>query len=297
MSEFHLDALVDADIEGRLDAAGRVRLQAHQRSCSICQLESCIRQGGEREPGDEARLAVIFESLDLSSVDIATPARTGETRTRSRLLGMRLAVAAVLVAVTSVTAFASVQWVIARVARESPTIIHEPPDVLRKRTQKPQRDRPTPTLVAPLPDRAPPTVTRPARHHAVFDGAETFKKANQARRNGHHAEAVRLYRRLLRKEGGSSRAQIARMSLGDLLLTKFGDSRGALRQFDAYLKRQPRGSLAEEAVVGRARALSRLGRQKEERAAWRLLLRRYPDSLHAARAIQRLEQIGDGDPR
>ena len=51
--------------------------------------------------------------------------------------------------------------------------------------------------------------------------------------------------------------------------------------------------MAEEALVGRARTLARLGRSEEERAAWRALLSRFPQSDYRWRAQQRLDRAGD----
>jgi len=86
------------------------------------------------------------------------------------------------------------------------------------------------------------------------------------------------------------------VSLGRLLLDRRGDARGALREFDAYLRAAPRGSLAQEALLGRALAQRRLGREDAERAAWEALLQRYPGSIHAPRARGRLTELNDPAP-
>jgi hypothetical protein len=66
-----------------------------------------------------------------------------------------------------------------------------------------------------------------------------------------------------------------------------GDAGRALSAFDGYLATGA-GSLREEAMVGRARALERLGRSAEEHAAWAALLERFPQTIHAERARGRL---------
>ncbi len=82
----------------------------------------------------------------------------------------------------------------------------------------------------------------------------------------------------------------ARVVVGDLQLEE-GPSRDALASFDSYLAANPAGTLAEEARVGRAVALGRLGRRAEEREAWSQLLREHPNSVQGARARRRLAEL------
>lgn len=120
------------------------------------------------------------------------------------------------------------------------------------------------------------------------DAGALFAAAGEARRGGDHARAGSLYRELLARFPGASEAPGARIALGRMLLDD-GDAAGALAQFDAYLAMG--GPLAEEAMAGRARALGRLGRSADERAAWSALLRTRPQSIHADRARARLEEL------
>jgi hypothetical protein len=133
---------------------------------------------------------------------------------------------------------------------------------------------------------------------AVSSGAsELFSRANQARRDGKVTEAVRLYRALQDRYAGSREELVSRVSLGRLLLDRLGDSRGALVQFNSYLASPAGGALREEAMVGRALALGRLGRAAEERAAWQALLDASPKSTHRKRAQARLGELAAaGDP-
>jgi TolA-binding protein len=112
--------------------------------------------------------------------------------------------------------------------------------------------------------------------------------ANQARREHRYRAAVRTYRRLQALHPRSREATLSHVSLGRLLLDGLGDARGALAQFDRYLSRRRHRVLDEEARVGRALALMRLGRRDAERRAWRELLEHHPDTLHAHRARARL---------
>lgn len=126
-----------------------------------------------------------------------------------------------------------------------------------------------------------------------LSASELLKLANTARRNGDHTKAKEGYERLSREYPRSREDLIGRVSLGKLELNKLGDAKAALKNFDAYLDARPDGNLAEEALHGRAQALRRLGRGADERATWTELLRRFPDSVHATKAQQRLGKGSD----
>ena len=119
---------------------------------------------------------------------------------------------------------------------------------------------------------------------------ELFAEANRARRAGDVPLALRRYAELGRAYPGTREELTARVVVGDLLLAE-GPTRAALASFDSYLATSPKGTLAEEALVGRASALMRLGRRDEERAAWTQLLREHPDSVQGARARLRLDEL------
>jgi TolA-binding protein len=84
-------------------------------------------------------------------------------------------------------------------------------------------------------------------------------------------------------------AHVSHVSLGRLLLER-GLWADAVPQLDAYLATG--GTLAPEALYGKARALDALGRRDDGAAAWRELARRYPDSVYADQAEQRLGALG-----
>jgi TolA-binding protein len=137
---------------------------------------------------------------------------------------------------------------------------------------------------------APAPVVEPATP------SELFSRANQARRDGKVTEAVRLYRALQERFSGSSEELVSRVALGRLLLDRLGDSRGALVQFNSYLASPGHGALREEAMVGRALSLGRMGRAAEERAAWRDLLDAWPQSTYRKRAQARLAELSGAEP-
>ncbi|MDY0001964.1 MAG: FecR domain-containing protein, partial [Polyangia bacterium] len=109
--------------------------------------------------------------------------------------------------------------------------------------------------------------------------------------------AVKAYSALLRHHGGSAEAPAARVALGLLLLEKKGDAHGALALFDAYLALTRRGPLAQEAAYGRVRALQRVGRKAEKRAALKDFLHYYPGALQEPLVKERLGSLERVDAR
>ena len=121
--------------------------------------------------------------------------------------------------------------------------------------------------------------------------ADLFARANRARRAGDWGAAVGLYEELGRRFGGSREEVLSRVTFGTLLLEVLRQPQRALGLFERYLEAAPGGSMAEEALVGRAVALGQLGRDARERAAWETLLERFPGSAHAERARRRLDEL------
>jgi hypothetical protein len=62
-----------------------------------------------------------------------------------------------------------------------------------------------------------------------------------------------------------------------------GDAAGALARLDVYERRYPRGALSPEAAVLRVRALVKLGRSREARAAVDAFVRAHPGSPQSSR--------------
>lgn len=158
--------------------------------------------------------------------------------------------------------------------------------------------------VAPVPEpQATALITLPAHadmpvaKEAVKDplkepssAAKLFGEANQARRAGDIGRASGLYHLLQDQFPGSPEADLSRVTLA-LLLLDGGDARGALSGFEHYLAGSSR-ALEAEALVGRARALGRLGRRDQEAVAWREVERKYPRSIYGRQANERLAALG-----
>jgi TolA-binding protein len=130
----------------------------------------------------------------------------------------------------------------------------------------------------------------PAASKEPPSAARLFAEANQARRAGDVGKASGLYHLLQDQFPGSAEAELSRVTLS-LLLLDGGDAQGALRGFERYLAGGTRG-LEAEALVGRARALGRLGRRDLEATAWQEVQRKYPRSIYGRQASERLLALG-----
>jgi outer membrane protein assembly factor BamD (BamD/ComL family) len=127
------------------------------------------------------------------------------------------------------------------------------------------------------------------------EAAQLFGAAERARGDGDWEEARHLFGALASRFRGTREELTARVLRGQMLLDALDEPAAALRAFELYLRDEPTGALAEEALVGRAQALRRLGRAADEAEAWRELLALHPRSVHAEVARERLDALGRGD--
>ena len=128
-----------------------------------------------------------------------------------------------------------------------------------------------------------------ARPHREPGPQELFDAETIARRHGDYARVFALHHELDQRFPRSRETQVSRATVGHLLLDR-GDPAAALTDFDAYLAGGS-GNLGEEAMVGRATALDRLGRTAEASVAWRALVAAFPDTPYAAHARARVETL------
>lgn len=296
--DLHPEELLERAERGAISAADRARLEQHLAECAVCRVERALatQAAVDIAPLRDEELLLARLKRDVGVRLAASP---GPRARRKRTV---VAVALLAASVASVATAATV--VVMRRAASS----HETTVAVRAAGKA----RPAPPVAAPVAapapapaaeeprpaeptavDAAPPSAELPAPPAAVeaTSAAEAFSRANLARRDGKVKEAVRLYRTLQERFAGSSEELVSRVALGRLLLDRLGDSRGALVQFNSYLASPGSGALREEAMVGRALALGRLGRGAEERAAWSALLAAWPKSAHAKHAQARLATL------
>jgi hypothetical protein len=227
----------------------------------------------------------------------------------------------VLVAVATTTVSVATAWVVARpstpaaiVERSSASSDDAPTQESREPTPASREptaiEEPTrPAVIAPSPHRdvaapieAAPTPAAPPRPRARAEGTRApsgapavpelrgadalLEDAAKARKDGRTEDALATYRELGRRFAGTREDAVGCVALARLLLGR--DAADALAVFDRCLADHPRGELVEAALVGRAQALAKLGRDADERAAWAELLRRFPSTLHAEHAKSRI---------
>jgi len=264
--------------------------ETRQHADPIEQLGSSLLSDLAPQSGDGALLAgVVARALARTPLE--------RRRLRSRRARMLLLAAAVLVAGGAFAAIGA----LGRTAENRPTQpAHDPspPDG----PERPVLPRPSPVRLsegplatartavgAPAPavehGREPAAGTAVRSLPVVPSAGELFAEANGLRRGGDGAGALRRFEELRRRYPGSREEVTARVLSGNLLLA--ADPRAALERFEAYPTRD--GQIAEEAELGKARALEALGRGAEAREAWQRLLERFPLSVHATEARRRVE--------
>ncbi len=147
--------------------------------------------------------------------------------------------------------------------------------------------RPVPR-VEPTPSAAPPVASAANDASSTATSpAELLSAAGRARRSGRASQAVSLLDQLQARFPNSPEASASDISLGKLKLQS-GAAGSALQHFNRYLQRAARGSLAPEALWGRAQALSVLGNEADARKTWTELAQRYPSSPYASLANAKL---------
>ncbi len=316
--ELHPEEMLDALRAGTLSPRMAGDLQAHLQRCAACRLHLQLAQDfsgagrgrghGSSNVGNAALVSRMVGAV-LADPGVAAGTTTSSVGFRgpSFLQRMILPVVCVLLGGGAATAM----WSVGAKRGASPEIELLPTpgepraSAGRRRTNPPAPPAPTPaapveaTLVEPTDEpgaalrgsRPLASAARaPARAIQDRSPARLFAEANRARRAGDYATALAGYRQL-RKQFPDSREEItARVIVGRLVLAEGRPAEG-LAEFDSYLRAHPRGTLAEEARVGRASALMTLRRPDDERRAWSELLQHHPRSMHTDRARARLEQL------
>jgi TolA-binding protein len=298
MNNTHPEELLDALRDGSLHADGRAALDEHARSCTACSLEMGVAaeaaDGLAPRPDDDLKMGAMV-GVAMAQFDPARAEASSGGSSSGTLQSLAIAAGVVTVVVLAMVTGGPNETppvpepapASAPVERADPTPHPKAPpeatlaprDIAEPEAEAEASD--THEEAAEPADRADPT-------KSGLTAAELLAQANAARRAKSYEKAARLYAQLGREFRGSDEEVLSRVTYGRVLLDHLGKSKVALRRFDGYLKARPSGTLAEEALMGRAKALGRLGRENEERAAWQALLDRFPNSAYAALAKQRL---------
>jgi TolA-binding protein len=286
-SSIHPEYLFDLERQASLTDSERALRDQHLQSCVSCRLEHGFRNDFAREPLDGKEDGALLDRAVLGALATITlpPApRRGRRWVAPAAIGATL-LAAGLAAAALRSPRASGP---APAPSVSPAVVRSPPIA-----PAPVEDVAAPPAPAPpAPKATAPATERPA----IATAAQLFARANSARRAGETSEAVRLYRRLLAEFPASREARTSEVTMARLLLDTQADAAEALDSFERYVREAPAGNLAEEARLGRAEALGRLGRAAEEASAWAELLEHFPATVHRGRAEARSKEIAAQAP-
>jgi TolA-binding protein len=310
--DLHPEELLDRARNGTASAEELSRAHAHMANCAACRIEQTLLVQIERstamQPSDHL-VALRIRAFVAGAVEERTRRGAGLGQRRTARKWAVLAFAATLL-LTTIGAAAVILRGRQRATEDQAknaaiaAMLPRPPLVkedLARAESKPraedtndQAEKPSDKAVdeppgARAPQRSQRAAVKPERAKAVEgSAAELFARANLLRRRDEVSEAAVVYRDLQRAFPGSAEELLSRVVLGRLLLDRLGDPTAALAQFESYLAGASQGPLREEALVGRAVALGRVGRVAEERNAWNALLDGFPRSTSAARARARL---------
>jgi TolA-binding protein len=275
-------------------SASPVSAWLHRLGCDYDALQTSA-------PGDAALLERAIEKAHA----LRTPARARRTRFRAGTVAITLLAGSASAALAAV----GVERFIlsSDVASDSHTRGVEAPGghtPSASRPVVPPSDAPQaiPTATAEVPKRAEdpaPRASEPIAEGTLErrtdvvarqSAPEMFSLANQLRKAGRTSEAIAAYRKLQTESPESPEASVSHVLLARILTRHEGPAAG-LVEFERYLARNPRGSLAEEALSGSAAALRALGRSADERRVLMTLLSQFPSSIYARAARERLDEL------
>jgi TolA-binding protein len=311
--DVHPEDLLDLERSGELTAEERARLDSHTQRCTPCALVRSAARDFESErksvPGDAALVNRISGVALEAAASLAGPTsghRSAFVRSRPRRARRAWAIAGVVMfAATGATAsFWSVRHVIVsrlfvNAPSQAPAPSPEPKEAPAAKPAGPPRVEFAPVEALPPPAQLPRTpaarvsaAPKAAAEETAPSVEQLLTAANEARRRGDTVQAAKSYRQLMQAPyAGTREASLARFNLAKMLQERGEDPAQALTLFTTFLAESPNGTLAEEARLGRAVALQRLGRPQEERQAWQDLLSSHPKSIHAERARKRLDEL------
>ena len=311
---------------GSLSPRERSLVDRHLRLCAVCRFlqltaRDCDGEGDAALDGVDldAMVARTLESLpgpDAWSGRGAAPGRVGGRSSRRAAVRASTGFAALLL-------FGGAAMAAFVVARRAPALPEKPavavvalatPTRLRGADTRPLAvtppDAPAPAPISVDPVEAarprsrlafphvvalrsratPATASTSATATAQPTAAELFVQANQARRDGRAAEATARYALLWSRFPTSEEARTSRAIVGRWLLDR-GAYADAVSAFQDYLRVSSGGALEEEALVGLAAALERLGRGAQAATSWQQLLDEHPSTAHASRARIHLARL------
>lgn len=175
---------------------------------------------------------------------------------------------------------------------EPPAVGFRSPEPAATRLRRMGR-RPPPEVSSSAPAPSASVQVRPSPL-PVEKPADRLGAANELRRAQRWREAEAAYLAVVTQAPAAPEAYVARLAAASLRLEHLGDPAGALRLYESSA---PGGALGVEGLFGTARCHRALGQSAEESAALTAVVSRYPTSLQADRARQRLRELqGSAQP-
>lgn len=279
----HPEAVLDRALGGTTSSAEQQDLHQHLATCVACAAHVAaaeqVRQRLAEQPWDEQLDRKVVERAMTA---LYRPRFAGLRSGRGLWLGFALTGLLLVGGVAG-----AVLW-----PSHRPSVV--PYAMPSGQTGSPVPAQAEPRHVAepnPLPGEPAPAAQHSPR--AQPSAATLFAQAIALRGEGKIESAIAAHLRLQRLYPTARETRLSFALAGRLLLDK-GSSEQALAQFNQYLARP--GDVGEEALVGRATALGRLGRSAAEAVAWRAVLERHPESIYAAHAKKRLASLGEIPP-
>lgn len=325
--DLHPDELLERARSESLTQGEAARLRAHVRQCSACAMEMAWSSDGldDRAPSEEDALCAqrVIEQVWGSAVSPLEHAPRVPAPRRVAIGGAPVVVIGVLLS-ASVAAAAigdsGRRWVREQLAPliGAPAAPRERPRDEAKGVKRAAKRVPAaPPIVEPQPlaaSRVEPVAIVPAppaaatlradrvaavartdrtsaSRDAVASSSALLETARSARRAGDVRAALDAYDALERVHPDSRATRSSRIAHAQLLLDARGDATSALALYERYLRVSAAGPLAEEARLGRARSLERLGDHTRALAAWRELLAHHPQSIHATLARAQIAEL------
>jgi FecR-like protein/PEGA domain-containing protein/tetratricopeptide repeat protein len=156
------------------------------------------------------------------------------------------------------------------------------------------RDETVSRVFEMLSDQSPGT-PRVKKQGKELSAVDLLVRAQSSRNEGRWNQSAGSLSRLINNYPQSNEAHTARVSLGIIQLRHLGQPKGALTNFDAYLKVSSSGALAQEAAYGRANVFRVTRNSQKEFQALKDFVLKYPDSMRAQEAAQRLRILEENN--
>lgn len=246
------------------------------------------RGGPARRISREQAASMVDQALTTWAIEQAVPPRP------ARMFPAVAMAAIVLLAV--VGGASAARWYFGtRAAEPAP---YSAPATAPVRARREPTQLPAVTLEADLED-APTGVvkSRSAKpSHEKAEPEDLLQRANQLRAAGRFQSAADTYALVYERYPRSLSAYAAQIAAASIELEHLGKPLHARKLFESALAAQPRGALDLEARQGLALSLRDLGRDRDEAAVLRGLIRSHGETPAARRAEARLKELTGDAP-